>query len=137
MTESAVPIRRTKPQLQLFIPGQRWCAGRSRHERLVRKWTGQVASHSTLAASRRGSDRSIRHSREGGNPRTYIPRKNANRDTITQVHTVHPIRLSGKNPPRTTTLFLLCGLRKATVIPAKACPLIDRGPESNCRDGAM
>ena len=34
MAESAVPIRRTKPQLQLFIP---WCAGDSRHGRLVRK----------------------------------------------------------------------------------------------------
>ena len=34
VAESAVPIRRTKPQLQLFIP---WCAGASRHERLVRK----------------------------------------------------------------------------------------------------
>ena len=32
--ESAVPIRCTKPQLRLFIP---WCAGTSRHERLVRK----------------------------------------------------------------------------------------------------
>ena len=34
VAESAVPIRRTKPQLQLFIP---WCAGPCRHERLVRK----------------------------------------------------------------------------------------------------
>ena len=34
VAESAVPIRRTKPQLQLFIP---WCASASRHERLVRK----------------------------------------------------------------------------------------------------
>ena len=54
---------------------------------LVRKWTGQVASHSTLAASLRGSDPSIRHSREGGNPRTNFPRKNVNRDTTTHVHT--------------------------------------------------
>ena len=29
--EPAVPIRRTKPQLQLFIP---WCPGPSRHQRL-------------------------------------------------------------------------------------------------------
>ena len=34
VAESAVPIRRTKPQLQLFIP---WCAGACRHERLLRK----------------------------------------------------------------------------------------------------
>ena len=32
VAESAAPIRCTKPQLQLFIP---WCAGASRHERLV------------------------------------------------------------------------------------------------------
>ena len=34
VAESAVPIRRPKPQLQLFIP---WCAGPCRHERLLRK----------------------------------------------------------------------------------------------------
>ncbi len=34
VAESAVPIRCTKPQLRLFIP---WCAGASRHGRLVRK----------------------------------------------------------------------------------------------------
>ena len=34
VAESAVPIRCTKPQLRLFIP---WCAGGSRHGRLVRK----------------------------------------------------------------------------------------------------
>ena len=34
VAESTVPIRCTKPQLRLFIP---WCAGASRHERLVRK----------------------------------------------------------------------------------------------------
>ena len=32
VAESAVPIRRTKPQLQLFIP---WCADANRHERLL------------------------------------------------------------------------------------------------------
>ena len=84
--------------MPIFIP---WCAGPCRHERLVRKWTGQVASHSTLAASLRGSDRSIRHSREGGNPRTNTPRKNANRDTTTYVHTATPLRLSGESAPRT------------------------------------
>ena len=35
---------------------------------------------------------SIRHSREGGNPRTNIPRKNANRDTITYLHAAIPLR---------------------------------------------
>ena len=44
---------------------------------------------------------SIRHSREGGNPRTNIPRKKANRDTTTCVQTATPLRLSGKNRPRT------------------------------------
>ena len=34
VAESAAPIRRTKPQLQVFIP---WCAGPCRHERLLRK----------------------------------------------------------------------------------------------------
>ena len=34
VAESAVPIRCTKPQLRLFIT---WCAGTSRHGRLVRK----------------------------------------------------------------------------------------------------
>ena len=42
---------------------------------------------------------SIRHSREGGNPRANIPRKKANRDTITCVQTATPLRLSGKNRP--------------------------------------
>ena len=41
VAESGVPIRRTKPQLQLFIP---WCAGGSRHERLVRKWCYAASS---------------------------------------------------------------------------------------------
>ena len=41
----------------------------------------------------------IRHSREGGNPRTNIPRKNVNRDTTTHVHTAS-LRHSGgsRNP---------------------------------------
>ena len=43
----------------------------------------------------------IRHSREGGNPRTNIPRKNANRDTTTYVHTATPLRLSRKSMRRT------------------------------------
>ena len=41
----------------------------------------------------------IRHSREGGNPRTNIPRKKANRDTTTCVQTATPLGLSGKNRP--------------------------------------
>ena len=36
VAEPAAPTRRTKPQLRLFIP---WCAGTSRHERLVRRWS--------------------------------------------------------------------------------------------------
>ena len=43
----------------------------------------------------------IRHSREGGNPRTNIPPENANRDTITYVHTATPLRLFGNCAPRT------------------------------------
>ena len=39
----------------------------------------------------------IRHSREGGNPRTNIPRTNANRDTTTCVHTASPTL----GPPKT------------------------------------
>ena len=89
VAESAVLIRRTKPQLRLFIP---WCAGTSRHGRLVRKWCYAASSmlechrpplrHSyenapTLLSSAplnpsiprsRHSGPSIRHSREGGNP---------------------------------------------------------------------
>ncbi len=42
---------------------------------------------------------SIRHSREGGNPRTNIPRKKVNRDTATCVQTATPLRLSGNNRP--------------------------------------
>ena len=38
-----------------------------------------------------------RHSREGGNPRTNIPRKKANRDTTTCVHTATPLRLWYEN----------------------------------------
>ena len=43
----------------------------------------------------------IRHSREGGNPRINIPRKNVNRDTTTYVHTATPLRLSGESTSRT------------------------------------
>ena len=49
----------------------------------------------------RRSGSPIRHSREGGNPRTNIPRKKANRDITTYVHTATPLRLSGKKPSRT------------------------------------
>ena len=44
---------------------------------------------------------SNRHSREGGNPRTNIPRKNANRDTTTYVHMATLLPLSGESTPRT------------------------------------
>ena len=43
----------------------------------------------------------IRHSREGGNPRTNIPQQNVNRDTTTDVHTATPLRLSRERSPRT------------------------------------
>ena len=42
-----------------------------------------------------------RYSREGGNPRTNIPRKNANHDATTYVHTASPLRPSGKCALRT------------------------------------
>ena len=37
----------------------------------------------------------------GGNPRTNIPRKNANRDTTAHVHTATSLRLAGKSTHRT------------------------------------
>ena len=70
--ESTAPIRCAKPQLPLFIP---WCAGTSRHERLVRKCAyAAFESHFHTAPLNpsiprsRHSCLSIRHSREGGNP---------------------------------------------------------------------
>ena len=52
----------------------------------------------------RQRDPSIRHSREGGNPRTNIPRKNANRDTTTYVHTGDPTSyFRRKHPPNPDT----------------------------------
>ena len=60
MAESAVPIRRTKPQLQLFIT---WCAGPCRHERLVRKY---CCSASIMP--RNPTNLPDRHSGEGRNP---------------------------------------------------------------------
>ena len=46
----------------------------------------------------RQSGPSVRHSREGGNPRTNIPRKNAKRDTTTYFHRATPLRLSREEP---------------------------------------
>ena len=40
-----MPIRRTKPQIPLFIP---WCAGASRHERLLRKYVPYADKGYTL-----------------------------------------------------------------------------------------
>ena len=54
-----------------------------------------------IPRSRHSGASSIRHSREGGNPRTNIPRNNANRDTTTYVHTATPLRLPGESTPRT------------------------------------
>ena len=53
----------------------------------------------------------IRHSREGGNPRTNIPPENANRDITTYVHTATPLRRSGPQ----------------SVIGTKACPGLRSG----------
>ena len=60
VAQPIVPIRRTKPQLRIFLP---WSAGTSRHEQLVRKHvpdhdpgqTAPAASHSPFAASLRQS----------------------------------------------------------------------------------
>ena len=73
----------------IFIP---WCAGPSRHGR---------CENALKRLSTARANPSIRHSREGGNPRTNIPRKNVNRDTTTYVHTATPLRLSGESTPRT------------------------------------
>ena len=118
VAESTAPTRPTKSQLRLFIP---WCAGGSRHQRLVRKWcyAASIVPESHQPHTRHWyesmsrtpirdalkwlssapANPSIRHSREGGNPRANIPRKKANRDTITCVQTATPLRLSGKNRP--------------------------------------
>ena len=50
MAESAAPIRRTKPQLQLFIP---WCAGDNRDGRLVRKWAFAPFLHALESLSQK------------------------------------------------------------------------------------
>ena len=57
---SALPIRRTKPQLQLFIPS---CAGASRPERLVRK-----CPYAASIVPRNPTNLPDRHSGEGRNP---------------------------------------------------------------------
>ena len=64
--ESTVPIRCTKPQLPIFIP---WCAGTTRHERLVRKHVPDSVPGWTVPATRCViSAPPHRHSRESGNP---------------------------------------------------------------------
>ena len=68
LAESAVPIRRTKPQLRLFIP---WCAGASRHEQLVRKHVPDSDPARPYAASivpRNPINLPYRHSGESRNP---------------------------------------------------------------------
>ena len=72
LAESAVPIRCTKPQFRLFIP---WCAGASRHERLVRKW-----SYGHSIATLKPTNPRNRLSRGGGNPRTNPARQNVSRE---------------------------------------------------------
>ena len=91
----------------------------------------------------RRSGSPIRHSREGGNPRTNVPRKNVNRETATYVHTATPLRLSGESTPRTPIRrrnpegcgrcqFSYLGVpAPAGIIAMKACP----GPRSD--DGSL
>ena len=71
VAESAVPIRCTKQQLRLFIP---WCAGTSRHERLVRnRWHPfdlPVSSFRRRPESRRGGVGQDRHT-IGKNPASH------------------------------------------------------------------
>ena len=67
---------------------------------LVRKCPYAASSVPECHRTRtRRSGSPIRHSREGGNPRTNIPRKNVNRDTTTYVYTATPLRLSGESTP--------------------------------------
>ena len=68
VAESTVPIRRTKPQLQLFIP---WCAGPCRHDRLLRKHVPDADPGCPYAASivpPNPINLPYRHSGEGRNP---------------------------------------------------------------------
>ena len=60
VAEFALPIRRTKPQLQLCIP---WCAGPCRHERLARK-----CPYAASIVPRNPINLPYRHSGEGRNP---------------------------------------------------------------------
>ena len=82
----------------------------------------------------------IRHSREGGNPRTNIPRKNSNRDTTTYLHTATPLRLSGESTPEprygagiqrgvggANFHTLVCRHQPAWAIGTKACPGLRSG----------
>ena len=62
----------------------------------------------------------VRHSREGGNPRTNIPRKIAYRDTTTHVHTAAPTLGLPYRPRRTPP-------PPALVIAMKACPGLRSG----------
>ena len=98
--------KRFQRRAPIFIT---WRAGPCRHERLARKWTCQVASHSTLAASLRGSDRSIRHSRD----RKHAPYP----DTGAGIHALRSgERTPTAIPPPTSTR------RPRFVFPAKAHP---------------
>ena len=56
VADSAVAFRRTKPQLQLFIP---WCAGTNRHERLVLECALQSTSMPALHRRNLPSRRSM------------------------------------------------------------------------------
>ena len=68
VAESHARIRRTNPRLRIFIP---WCAGASRHERLVRKHVPDSDPGWPYAASivpRNPINLPHRHSGEGRNP---------------------------------------------------------------------
>ena len=116
-TPDTAPESRGVWAVPIFIP---WCAGDNRDGRLVRKWCYAASivpeshhphtrhcyesmsrtpiRHALKWLSSAPANPFIRHSREGGNPRTNIPRTNDNRDTTTYVHTATPLRLSGEEP---------------------------------------
>ena len=110
VAESTVPTRHTKSQLRVFTP---WCAGPSRDERSLMKACPGLRSgidrSGSLSFAIRGIPSPIRppvrHSGEGRNPEG-VGRGKATR--------------RWKKLTRRPIFILLCGPRKAMVIPAKA-----------------
>ena len=105
VAESAVPIRCTKPQLRLFIP---WCAGTSRHERLVRKCALAACECASAPASSFSRKRESRGGVVGGANDTRA--------------------LSPTSTPNSHTL--VCRRQPARAIPMKACPGLRSGISS-------